>query len=91
MSPLQHFGPTRTSVGVRTLHLFVFLAENVSDLHHGPDQERRDEGEDDAGDQLEEEAVEQDVEAVQLHIGHLQHTIYSFKVTVAPFSDIVSC
>ena len=50
----------------------------TSDLHHGPDQERRDQGEDDAGDQLEEEAVEQDVEAVQLNIGHLQHTIYSF-------------
>ena len=76
MSPLQHFGLTRTSVGVRTLH-FLWLAENVSDLHHGPDQERRDEGEDDAGDQLEEEAVEQDVEAVELNIGHLQHTIYT--------------
>ena len=54
------------------------LTENGSDLHHGPDQERRDEGEDDAGDQLEEEAVEQDVEAVQLNIGHLQHTKYNF-------------
>ena len=53
------------------------FTENGSDLHHGPDQERRDEGEDDAGDQLEEEAVEQDIEAVQLHIGHLQHTIYT--------------
>ena len=48
----------------------------TSDLHHGPDQERRDQGEDDAGDQLEEEAVEQDVEAVQLNIGHLQHTVF---------------
>ena len=63
------------------------MAENVSDLHHGPDQERGDEGENDAGDQLEEEAVEQDVEAVQLNIGHLQHTIYSFKVTVVAFSE----
>ena len=56
----------------------MWLTENGSDLHHGPDQECRDEGEDDAGDQLEEEAVEQDVEAVQLNIGHLQHTKYNF-------------
>ena len=78
MRLLQHFGPTRTSVRSESeLHIFLWLTENGSDLHHGPDQERRDEGEDDAGDQLEEEAVEQDVEAVQLNIGHLQHIRYT--------------
>ena len=77
MSQLQYCGLTRISGDVRTLQ-FLWLTENGSDLHHGPDQERRDQGEDDAGDQLEEEAVEQDVEAVQLNIGHLQHTKYNF-------------
>ena len=42
-----------------------------SHLNHGLDEERGDEGEDDAGDEL-EEAVEPDVDLVQVNIGHLK-------------------